>query len=854
MTDETLSAQEKSKTVSSKNDKNLTPLMKQYEQLKAAHSNEILLLRLGDFYEMFNEDAKCAAPVLEVALTQRQGVPMCGIPHHAADRYILKLLKKGFRVSIAEQTEDPETAKGLVSREVVRTISAGTIIEDHLLKEKTNNFLAAVVFENQKSFQTKRKENEWRVSLAALDVSTGQFYVTEFESAADFTDLKNELARMSPAEVLILEDSPDLRRIFNEASAQRISKTDLEKIDPETFPILKTIGPKENFLSLQAGKMICVYIQKMNPAFLHNIQPPKFYSHSDSMILDRETIENLEILKNSSDGSTHKTLLEFLDRTCTSMGGRLLRQWLIHPLINIQKIGERIESVEFFIQESSKRKIGREILKGISDLERMIVRVSSGHANPRDLIGIKISLSKSNEIKKVLTDQISAATDPFSSVFPDQIKNLISQFENCDDLISTLQNTLSDEPPVHLENGGIIRSGYDPYLDEKRKAADEGKKWLQDLELREKERTGISTLKIGYTSVFGYYIEVTKSHLSKVPPSWHRKQTLINVERFVNEELKELESKILGAEEQCLRMERAIFQKVVEFTKTQSEKIRQTAELIAQLDCLMSLSEVAEIKALVKPVIDESDEIKIVDGWHPSVKESLPSGAFVPNDSFLNGTSQHTIILTGPNMSGKSTYLRQTALIVLMAQVGSFLPAKEAKIGAVDRIFTRIGSGDRLAQGESTFMVEMQETARIMRYSTSKSLIILDEVGRGTSTYDGISIAWAVVEHLSKNIKPKVLFATHYFELTQLAHEFVGVKNYNVQAKEWQDSVIFLHKIVPGPADKSYGIHVAQLAGLPPEVIQRAKKILRKLEQKHQSLLQLNKASKELFLFPNDYD
>lgn len=860
---------------------NLTPLMKQYEQLKAVHRNEILFFRLGDFYEMFGEDAKTAAPILEVALTQRQGVPMCGVPYHSVQRYIPKLLKKGFRVAIAEQMEDPETVKGIVKRDITRVISAGTIIEDTLLNEKTNNFLVALAHE-ETDFRKAGNSKDFIIALAALDISTGQLTLTEISPGRNYSNLQSELSRINPAEILLMEGTQSLPSFFNSVPLQFLKTEEFRKVETENFFPERSESPRPvdlraHPLSMDAVKMLLCYTQKMNPSSTDNIQPPEWTSSSEIMTLDKETIENLEILKNTFDGSTAKTLLNFLDRTLTSMGSRLLRQWLVRPLVHLEKIQKRIQTVEFFLQQTFLRKACRETLTGVSDLERIIARTVSGQANPRDLIALKLSLLKVQKMKSILEAVVSLSPENKGSneIFPvppqASVQGLLSQIEDWSSLTAFLEATIAKDPPIYLENGGVICSGYEPFLDEKRKAAEEGKLWLADLEKREKEKTQISSLKIGYTSVFGYYFEVTKPHLPKVPPNWHRKQTLINAERFVNEELKELEQKILGAEEQCIRMERQIFQKILQSVKEKTGEIQKSARAIAELDCFLSLAEVAETKALAKPQIDGSDVLSIVDGWHPVVKESMPPGLFVPNDACLDGNKNQIIILTGPNMSGKSTYLRQVAIIVLMAQVGSFVPAKEAHIGLVDRIFTRIGSGDRLAQGESTFMVEMQETAKILNYATSRSLIILDEVGRGTSTYDGISIAWAIIEHLAKRkdqrneaaiqtkisppVRPKVLFATHYFELTHLAHEIEGIKNYNVKAKEWQDSVLFLHEIVPGPADRSYGIHVAQLAGLPPSVIQRAKKILTRLEQEHISSLESKaNAQQELFQSLTQHD
>lgn len=807
-----------------------TPLMKQYEALKAEHQDEILMFRLGDFYEMFDRDAKRASPVLEVALTQRQGIPMCGIPYHAMDRYLSKLLKKGFKVAIAEQMEDPAVTKGIVKRNVVRIISAGTVIEENLLKEKTNNFLAAVAVSRPAG--SKAAE----AAIAALDISTGEFKLMELEAGEDFSCIADEIARLAPSEVLLSAETGRFP-FLNERPVTLFSEKDFKNVLPNAyFDGLQAQLKSETPALWEAARMVQAYLQRMNPAFLSHLRPAERLWRKDTMNLDKETVDNLELVQNGFDGTEQKTLLQFLDRTATSMGARLLRQWVTRPLIHLEKIRERLHAVDFFVQSSALRAKCREALKGCSDIERLGVRVGTGHAGPRDVMGLKNSLLRMHEVKKILQ---AAAWDGGreAAELPSKISTLLSFVDECPEVLECVQKAISDEPPIQLENGGVIRAGYHAELDEKRSAASEGKNWLAALEAREKEKTGITTLKVGYTSVFGYYFEVTKAHLSKVPGDWHRKQTLVNNERYINEELKVLEGKILGAEEQALRIERALFQEVVAKIRSCLDAVQKTAKAAAELDCLLALAETAELKSLTLPALDNESRFRIVDGWHPIVKEYLPAGSFVPNSVNLEPEENQIIILTGPNMSGKSTYLRQTALIVLMAQIGSFVPAKEAQIGVADRIFTRIGSGDRLAQGESTFMVEMRETARILKAATERSLVILDEVGRGTSTYDGISIAWAVIEHLAYSTKPKVLFATHYFELTQLASIMKAVKNFSVEAKEWKDTVLFMHKIVPGPADRSYGIHVAKLAGLPESVIQKSKKILLGLEREHQSLL-----------------
>ncbi len=791
-----------------------TPLMQQYENLKLRHPREIVFFRLGDFYEMFGEDALKAAPILEVALTHRQKVPMCGVPYHAADRYMAKLLKKGHRIAIAEQLEEPSAAKGLVKRGVTRVISNGTLIEDHLLTEKCNNYLVAVYF----------SEGFLEFGLAYLDVSTGEFRCAQNACGENLSDCLNEISHLNPAELLLSATNKTLdealkfipNQILNprESGAVSISK------------ILDEAGETLNNFSLakSSAEMILRYLERTNPEFLNHLKSPEWVNQKEFMVLDAETLENLEILKNSANGSASKTLLEFLDQTLTPMGGRRLRQWLTKPLLQLEKIKARNSAVTFFVEEGTLRQTARAALKNCADLERILSRIVTDRATPRELVHLKNSLVKIEQMKPWVT-----------------VANFFRGNEDMSRVIQTIENSIVEEAPATLENGGAIKDSVDADLDEKRKTLKEGNRWLEQLEEKEREQTSISTLRLGYTSVFGYYLEVTKAQLSKVPGHWHRKQTLINTERFISEELKNLEGKILGAQEQSLRIEKALYQKVLDSLKTESSLIRALAQNVAELDCLMAFAEVAEMRGLTQPQWTSNDEIVIKEGWHPVVKESLPLGTFVPNNTQLNSVDQQIIILTGPNMAGKSTYLRQVALILFMAQIGCYVSAAEAKLSLVDRIFTRIGSGDRLAQGQSTFMVEMAETSKILKQATDKSLIILDEVGRGTSTYDGISIAWSVIEYLAKK-KGKVLFATHYFELTQLSQILEKVKNYNVEAKEYKDTVIFLHKISPGTADRSYGIHVAQLAGLPLEVIQNAKKILEGLELEHKTLLELNRS------------
>lgn len=818
-------------TIKGKKD-SLTPLMQQYHQIKKRYSELILFFRLGDFYEMFGEDAKKAAPIMEVALTKRQNYPMCGVPYHSVNTYLKKLVKAGQKVAVCEQLEEPRQGAGIVKRDVVRVITPGTILEDNLLEAKQNNYLAAV-------YPDEKLES---FGVAFVDISTGEFEVTQINKAK----LSQEIFRLAPRE-LIVPDSYKNNALLSviaqktETSIGSIedwlfSQAEAQSKILEFFKVqsLKPFSLENKNLALSAAGAILAYLEQTQCTQLPSLSGIRYYSLEDYMLLDENAVRNLELIEGLTTQSKQNSLLEIIDLTLTPMGARTLRQWLLKPLLDSEAIKHRQLAVEFFVEEGIARRQVRSCLNGVSDMERILSRLSTGAAGPREVIALKLSLDKIPQIKQSI-QQDNAILSPCK-----QIKSIFDNLEIPYEVTDLITNAISDEPPISLKNGGVIKPNYNKELEELRSIRRDGKNLISEMESKERQRTGINILKIGYTSVFGYYIEVTKSNLKLVPDEYIRKQTLTNCERFITPELKILEEKILSSEEKILKLEEALFNEVRAEILKFSNTLKTLASNIALLDVFGSIAETAVLYNYCKPIINESYEFDVKDGRHPVIERKLKSGSFVPNDTFLNSNSDHIILLTGPNMAGKSTYLRQVALISVLAQMGSFVPAAEATIGIIDKIFTRIGAADNLAGGESTFMVEMHETSNILHQYTDRSLIILDEVGRGTSTYDGISIAWATVEHLAKKKTesgngPKVLFATHYFELTDLQDKLPGVKNYNVSVKEWQDHVVFLHKIVPGSADRSYGIHVAQLAGLPSSVVKRAQSILSFLEKKASS-------------------
>ncbi|MDI3547605.1 MAG: mismatch repair protein MutS [Halanaerobiales bacterium] len=800
----------------------LTPMMQQYESIKRKYPDAILFFRLGDFYEMFNDDAKIAARVLDLALTSRnrgggEKAPMAGVPFHSADSYIAKLIAEGYKVAICEQLEDPEEAKGIVERDVIRVITPGTVIENEMLKEKDNNFLAAAINYKEK------------LGFAYVDISTGEFLVTELEAELE-DKLWDEIDRIHPREILT-DESLVTREGFNNL----IKRIDFvhNEIEPgkvekaydylrEHFQTrsLAGYGCEEMDAAILAAGEILKFLKETQKRALAHINKLTTYNLNDYMVLDSATRRNLELTSTIRGRTKKGSLLNILDRTVTSMGGRLIKKWINQPLINKDEIEMRLEAVAELVNNYIFLQRLRNNLDGIYDLERILSKVTYGTANARDLSALKFSLLKLPDLKQDI-----------SSLKAGLFSQLNSRFDPLEDLADLLNQALVDEPPVSVREGGLIRDGYNQELDELRRASREGKEWITNLQKTERERTGINSLKVGFNKVFGYYLEVTKANLDKVPENYTRKQTLSNSERYITPELKEKEALVLGAEEKINQLEYDLFVELRDKVGENIERIKETAVVIAFLDVLASLSLVTLENDFQRPEIHNDGIIEIKEGRHPVVEEMV-EGVFVPNDTYLDTEENRFIIITGPNMSGKSTYMRQVALIVLMAQMGSFVPARKARIGIVDRIFTRVGASDDLTTGQSTFMVEMNEVANIVNNATGRSLIILDEVGRGTSTYDGLSIAWAVSEYINnpEKIGARALFATHYHELTRLEEKLPGIKNYNVLVEEDENGVHFLHKIVPGRASDSYGIEVARLAGLPEEIINNARKILDRLE------------------------
>ena len=792
----------------------LTPMAKQYHDIKAQHKDAILFFRLGDFYEMFNEDAEKASRELDLVLTGRGSeenrMPMCGIPYHAADNYIARLIDKGYKVAICEQVEDPKLAKGVVKREVIRVITPGTVLESNLLSEKTNNYLLAI---------TKEKN---KYGLAYADASTGEFKVTEIEEEDKLLD---EINRINPAEILISDFVPEEPpRLAGAGSVTSFKDTyDTEAAEQKLKEFFK-VNSLDSFglSSVKAGwgaaAAILDYIkeaQKTNLDQLRIIQP---YHTSEFMFVDAATRRNLELTQTIRDKSFAGSLLWVLDKTKTSMGARLLRQWVLQPLLEENKINQRLDAVEELFKDARLRYELAQQLKNISDIERAVGRIASSSANARDLIALKESLRTLPALKNPLKGA--------SASLLLEIANL-PDFSEAAKLI---EQAVVDDPPFVLKEGGLIKPGFNPELDEILKAAREGKDWIARLENEERKKTGIKSLKVGFTRVFGYYIEITNTNLEQVPADYIRKQTLVNAERFITPELKEKESLILNADERMKDMEYKIFCEVRSRVAEHTSELQKLARALARLDVLLSLAEAAVENHYCRPRLSKDQIIRISESRHPVVEKTLGEYRFVPNEVEINEEDSRFLLITGPNMAGKSTYMRQVALICLLAQIGSYVPAKEAQLGLVDRIFTRIGAMDDIFSGQSTFMLEMTETANILNNATEKSLIILDEIGRGTATFDGMSIAAAVAEFIHTRIKAKTLFATHYHEITQLADKHPGMKNLNVLVKEEGDQITFLHRIVAGEADRSYGIQVAQMAGLPKQVVERAKEIYNTLE------------------------
>ena len=833
-----------------------SPMMQHYLKTKEEYSDCILFYRLGDFYEMFFDDAITVSRELEITLTgkdcgQEERAPMAGIPFHAAEGYIARLISKGYKVAICEQMEDPKEAKGIVKREVIRVVTPGTVIESNLLEEKKNNYIMSVY-----------KAGIY-YGLGICDVSTGDFYATQICENNNFSKLLDEISRYSPSEIIVnkmmFETKSELNKIqerfkvyvslekeenfsdetelllqmYNVINDGNVKLSSNENSEEDSKNSLKDnrIRTQEQMLELD-GKNLMVpainalitYLTETQKTNLDHINTIKIYSITQYMSLDVNARRNLELTEKMRDKSKKGTLLWVLDKTSTSMGGRLLRRWINDPLIDVNEINKRLDSVKELKNSIMLKGDIIDSLKKVYDIERLAGKIAYGNANGRDLISLKNSVKQLPEVKQILSKTESGL-----------LKELYEELDTLQDVYELIEKSIVEEPPISVKEGGIIKLGYDPEIDQLKKATTEGKTWIVQLEAKEREATGIKGLKVGFNKVFGYFLEVTKSNLNMVPDRYIRKQTLTNAERYVTEELKNLENQILGAEEKVINLEYKAFTDVREAIEKQIQRIQKTSNIVATLDVITSFATVAEDMNYVKPVVDNAGIIDIKDGRHPVIEKMSQAGEFVPNDTYLDKSANRLAIITGPNMAGKSTYMRQVALITLMAQIGSYVPASQAHIGVVDKIFTRVGASDDLAMGQSTFMVEMMEVATILKEATSNSLVILDEIGRGTSTYDGLSIAWAVAEHIADKslCGAKTLFATHYHELTQLEEKIEGVKNYSIAVKEKGEDIIFLRKIVNGGTDESYGVHVARLAGVPQNVTKKANEILRTLERRN---------------------
>ena len=805
-----------------------SPMMQEYLRTKEEYKDCILFYRLGDFYEMFFDDAIRVSKELELTLTgklcgQEERAPMCGIPFHAADTYISRLIEKGYKVAICEQLEDPKQAKGIVKRGVIRVVTPGTVMESNLLDEKKNNYIMSIY-----------KAGTF-FGLSVCDISTGDFRATQITGTNNFPKLLDEISRYNPAEIVVnpfMFDSIEEINKIKERFDVFISKIKAEAFIPDTSKIANYSITNENNveIDLQDKEMsiasingLMYYLLDTQKNNLDHINKIVMYNMTKYMSLDINARRNLEITEKMRDKSKKGTLLWVLDKTSTSMGGRHLRRWLNDPLIDVTEINNRLEAVKELKENIILRGDIIESLKRVYDIERLAGRISYGSATGRDLISLKNSVRQLPDIKKILSNTKS-----------NLLQELYMKLDELRDVHDLIEESIVEEPPLSVKEGGLIKIGYNEEIDHLKKATTEGKTWILKLEADEREKTGIKGLKVGFNRVFGYYIEVTDSNKDQVPERYIRKQTLTNAERYITEELKNLENQILGAEEKVINLEYNAFVEIREDIERKIKRIQTSAEIIAILDVLCSFATVAEDMNYVEPIVDNSGVIDIKDGRHPVIEKMLPSGSFVQNDTYLDKGENRLAMITGPNMAGKSTYMRQVALIALMAQVGSFVPASFARIGVVDKIFTRVGASDDLSMGQSTFMVEMMEVATILKEATSNSLVILDEIGRGTSTYDGLSIAWAVAEYISDKERcgAKTLFATHYHELIGLEDKLEGIKNYSIAVKEKGEDIIFLRKIVPGGTDESYGVHVARLAGVPQDVTRRANEILKTLERK----------------------
>ena len=809
-----------------------SPMMQRYLETKEEYKDCILFYRLGDFYEMFFEDAITASRELELTLTgkdcgQEERAPMCGIPHHAAEIYVSRLINKGYKVAICEQLEDPKTTKGIVKRGVIRIVTPGTLVESNMLEERKNNYIMSIY------------KTGIYFGISICDISTGEFYSAEIKDNNNFPILLDEIARYTPSELVInsmmancLDEMNKIKERFENVYITKFNdkffSEELNNINLRFNVVDNNERKIENLaekkLAVSSINALVQYIEDTQKTSLDHINKITIYNLSKYMALDINARRNLEITEKMRDKSKKGTLLWVLDKTSTSMGGRLLRRWLNDPLVDVDEINRRLNAVKELKDDIILRGEVIENLKKVYDIERLAGKMAYGNANARDMVTLKNSLFKLPEVKQILKNCKS-----------DLLKGLYEKLDELQDIYQLIEKSIVEDPPMTIKDGGIIKLGYDEEIDKLKTAQTEGKTWLVQLEAEEKEKTGIKNLKIGFNKVFGYFIEVTKSYLDQVPDRFIRKQTLTNAERYITEDLKNLENQILGAEEKVINLEYNAFVEIREEISKNVTRLQTTSEVISSLDVLTSFAQVAEDFNYCMPVVDSSGTINIKNGRHPVIEKILGEGVFVENDTFLDKGDNRLSIITGPNMAGKSTYMRQVALITLMAQCGSFVPAESANIGVVDKIFTRVGASDDLSMGQSTFMVEMMEVATILKEATPNSLVILDEIGRGTSTYDGLSIAWAVAEYIADKQKcgAKTLFATHYHELTELENKIEGIKNYSIAVKEKGEDIIFLRKIVRGGTDESYGIHVARLAGVPKVVTQKANEILRSLEKKN---------------------
>ncbi|SDK49074.1 DNA mismatch repair protein MutS [Natronincola ferrireducens] len=804
----------------------LTPMMQQYTEIKNQYKDTLLLFRLGDFYELFFDDAVVASRELEIALTGRdcgleERAPMCGVPHHSVHNYINRLIIKGYKVAICEQVEDPSEAKGIVKRDVVRVITPGTIIDTDLLEEKKNNYIMSIYWVDE------------GCGLTYADISTGELFSTEILQKGLEQNLQNEISKIQPKEIIYCIKDSNLKDVLLKyqgnfdlfASEYQDWKFEYHQAANQLkrhFDVLTLdgLGFTNNHLGIHSTGALIDYLQTTQKRALNHLNKINIYTLNKTMTLDLTTRKNLELTETLREKKKKGSLLWVLDKTMTSMGGRMIRKWIEEPLVDAVEINQRLEAVEALKNNTLIRQELKANLKNIYDLERLAGKIAYGSITPRDLIALRNSLNHVPNLK-ILLENIASPL----------LQSILISIDEHQDIKTLIEKAIQEDPAIALKEGNIIKTGYNHDVDELRRASIEGKSWISNLESQERECTGIKSLKVGYNKVFGYYIEVTKSNLHMVPKEYIRKQTLSNCERYITPALKEIEAKVLGAEEKVVLLEYQLFVNIRSIIEKDVPHIQQTAHAIAQLDALYSLAEVAYENGYTKPIVNDGNTINIHEGRHPVVEKILGINMFVANDTYLDEKNHEISVITGPNMAGKSTYMRQVALIVLMAQIGSFIPATQAEIGIVDRIFTRVGASDDLSQGQSTFMVEMSEMANILNNASSKSLLILDEIGRGTSTFDGLSIAWAVIEYISKLLKCKTLFSTHYHELTELEGKINGVKNYCISVKEEGESIVFLRKVIEGSADKSYGIQVAKLAGLPNDVIQRAQLILIDLEK-----------------------